>query len=369
MSTRLALVVDWLDKYGGAERVLSSMNSVFDFDRCYTLTNLMKKEDLEKIFPEKSKVRIEQTAVKMTGKRFRYFFLTFPFFLRALKVNSDIDVIISSSHAFAKGIKKSRNKNQLHISYFQARNLKYIWDDYRLYFKSLSFIFYPLIKILRAMDVKSAKEPDFIIANSTFVKDWVANIYSRDSIVIYPPVDLSIFSLNEQKEDYYVAVGRLELYKRFDIIVNAFNKMPDKKLKIVGDGSQFKKLKNLANKNIEFTGFVDSKGVYENIKFAKGFIHAGIEDFGIAPIEAQACGTPVIAYGFGGVLETVIDNETGVFFYNHNADDLVESITNFEKINFDYKKIRENALRFSKDNFEKNIKNFVEQKISSHKTI
>lgn len=364
---RVALVVDWLDKYGGAERVLSSMNTIFKFERCYTLINLMKNEDLEKIFPETDKVKIEQTIIKKTGKRFRYYFLSFPLFFNTLKINSDIDVIISSSHAFAKGIKKSRKKDQLHISYFQARNVKYIWDDYKLYFKAFRFLMYPFIKILRIIDVRSSKQPDYIISNSKFVQNWVSSVYNRESIVIYPPVDLSQFAFNENKKDYYVAVGRLEPYKRFDIIINAFNKMPNKKLKIVGDGSQFKKLKQLANKNIEFIGFVSSQEVYENIKFAKGFIHAGIEDFGIAPIEAQACGTPVIAYGFGGVLETVIDRETGVFFYNHNPIDLVKTINDFEKIKFDFKKVRENALKFSKESFEEEIKSFVEKKMNNYK--
>src|SRR5690606_3694184 len=167
---------------------------------------------------------------------------------------------------------------------------------------------------------------------------------------------------NEQKEDYYIAVGRIEPYKRFDLVIKAFNKMPDKKLKVVGDGSQLKELKKMASPNIEFLGFLESNKVYKNLKNAKGFVHAGIEDFGIAPIEAQACGTPVIAYGFGGVLETVINYKTGVFFKENNYIDIINSIEEFEKINFNYKEVRLNALKFSAERFEKEIKMFVDEK-------
>ncbi|WP_418510457.1 glycosyltransferase [Corallibacter sp.] len=362
MKTKIALVVDWLDKYGGAERVLTSLNNVFCFKSCYTIINVMEKEDLKRIFPHDN-IPIKETCLKKSGKHFRYFFLTFPTLIKTLKVDKEVDVIISSSHASAKGIKKS-NPNQLHISYFQARNLKYIWSDFKLYFKWASYFLYPFIKIMRLADVKSAQEPDYIISNSKFVQKWVYDTYKRKSDVIYPPVDLSLFTLHSQKKDFYVAVGRIEPYKRFDIIIDAFNKLPNKRLIVIGDGSQLKELKRKSTPNIEFTGFVESHRVYEYIKEAKGFIHAGIEDFGIAPIEAQACGTPVIAYGFGGVLETIIDSKTGIFFNQHNSKALLNAIKKFERVNFNYIDVRKNALRFSTERFEKEIKDFVEEKFT-----
>lgn len=361
MNKKAILVVDWLDKYGGAERVLTSLHKVFNFESCYTLTNVMDEKDLIKIFPKSDKVKIYQTILKKSGKHFRYLLLFFPKLINSLKISEDVCVIISSSHAVAKGVNKS-NKNQLHISYFQARNLKYIWSEYKLYFKWTSFFLYPLIAIMRKKDIRDAQKPDYIISNSNFVRDWVKQTYNIDSNVIYPPVDLSMFKLNEQKEDYYIAVGRIEPYKRFDLVIKAFNKMPDKKLKVVGDGSQLKELKKMASPNIEFLGFLESNKVYKNLKNAKGFVHAGIEDFGIAPIEAQACGTPVIAYGFGGVLETVINYKTGVFFKENNYIDIINSIEEFEKINFNYKEVRLNALKFSAERFEKEIKMFVDEK-------
>ncbi|GGH37889.1 glycosyl transferase family 1 [Mangrovimonas yunxiaonensis] len=361
MKAKVTLVVDWLDKYGGAERVLTSLNSIFGFKSCYTLINVMQEKDLKKIFPNTKEITIKETVLKKTGKYFRYFFLTFPTLIKTLKIKNEVDIIISSSHATAKGIKKA-NKNQLHISYFQARNLKYIWSEYRLYFRWVSCFLYPFIKVMRKADIKSAQEPDYIISNSKFVQKWVYDTYSRESEVIYPPVDLSLFALHIKKKDFYVAVGRIEPYKRFDIIIDAFSKLPNKKLLVVGDGSQLRELKKKATPNIEFTGFTEAHKVYEYIKEAKGFVHAGVEDFGIAPIEAQACGTPVIAYGFGGVLETVINNKTGVFFSQQSSEVLIKSIQKFEKINFNYVDVRKNALRFSIERFEEEIKNFIEEK-------
>lgn len=361
---RKALVVDWLDKYGGAERVISSLQNAFQFDDCYTLTNVMQAHDLKKIFPNKI-IPIHDTSARYFGSKFRALLPVFQRLIRGLKVDPQTDLIISSSHAVAKGVKKS-SKHQVHISYFQARNLKYIWDDASLYFGKAHTLAIPLLKKMRKADVKAAQRPDYIICNSKFVQAWVKKTYGRDSEVIYPPVDLANFRLKEDKEDYYVAVGRVEPYKRFDIVVKAFNKT-GKKLVIVGDGSQLSELKKMAQNNISFTGFVEAAEVNKHIGSAKGFVHAGIEDFGIAPIEAQACGTPVIAYGYGGVLETIIENKTGIFFSELTPESLEKSIQKFETLSFNSHLIRENAERFSIAQFESQMSNFVAQKMKKDK--
>lgn len=355
------LVVDWLDKYGGAERVISSLCSVFEFQKCYLLTNVMKPRDRLKIFP-KENVPIIQTSAKFLGRYFRILLLFFSSLMRSIKIDVDSDIIISSSHAVAKGVKKSR-ADQLHISYFQARNLKYIWDDYKLYFGKMTFLMKPFIHLLRRQDIKDAQQPDFIVANSHFVKNWVKCTYNREADVIYPPVDLSGFQLQPEKEDYYVAVGRIEPYKRFDLIVDVFNKL-DKKLIIVGDGSQLKDLKKKAAANIEFVGFVEANEVFKYISKARCFIHAGIEDFGIAPIEAQACGTPVIAFGFGGVLETIVEYKTGLFFKEHSIMSLMNAIKAFEKLSFNPHEIRLNATKFDQIKFEQAFAAYVDKKIT-----
>ncbi len=349
------LIVDWLDKFGGAERVIASLERNFSFTEVYTLTNVMEHKDLNKIFPNK-KISIFQTPLKICGKRFRVLFFTFHYFISKIKISKDAGLIISSSHAVAKGLKKS-SRDQIHICYFQARNFKYIWDETNLYFGILRYPLFPLIKLLRKIDVAQAQKPDVIIANSKFVQNWIKEKYNRNSQVIYPPVDLKNFSISENKKDYYVAVGRLVAYKRFDLVVQAFNKC-GKKLYIIGDGAEMVKLQSMANKNIVFTGFLQSDEVRQYIESAKAFIHCGVEDFGIAPIEAQACGTPVIAYGKGGVLETVQDRITGILYKEQSIQSILEAISVSETINFDSLNIRSNALRFSEENFDKSIQHF-----------
>jgi glycosyltransferase involved in cell wall biosynthesis len=227
-----------------------------------------------------------------------------------------------------------------------------------LFFGKLKYIIHPLIILLRRIDFKQAQRPDYIVANSNYVKNWIREKYNRDSIVIYPPVDLNSFQLNTVKEDYYIAIGRIATIKRFDIIIEAFNKNK-KKLIIIGDGEQFEKMKEMASSNIEFKGFLESIEINKYVSKAKAFIQVGIEGFGIAPIEAQACGTPIIAYGKGGVLETVVDKLTGLFFDEQSVNSLLQAIEKFETMKFNPVLIRDNALKFSTEKFEEEVKNFV----------
>ena len=287
------------------------------------------------------------------------------FFTREIKIDRDIDLLISSSHAVAKSV---HSPDCLHISYFQARNLKYIWEEQGLYFKGIKSIFKIFIPYLQKFDLEGATKPDYIIANSNFVQDWIRKTYKRDSEVIYPPVDVADFLLSLDRSDYYVTVGRLEQYKRFDIIVQAFSGT-QKKLIVIGDGSQKNYLQSIASDNIEFTGFLPKVDIINYVSKAKAFIFAGVEDFGIAPVEAQACGTPVICLGQGGTKETVLDGITGVHFDSQTTEDLLEAIEYFEQNEnkFEPTAIRKNALRFSKERFEKEIKEFVEEKFAIFK--
>lgn len=353
-----ALVVDWLDKYGGAERVLTSLQNVFQFNETHALVNIMKENDFKKIFPEN--YHVKTTFLQKLGNYFRLFFFVFHYFTSKIKVDKDVDLIISSSHAVAKGVKKSSD-HQLHISYFQARNFKYIWDEVDLYFGKAVFLLKPLINLLRKIDIRQAQRPDFIISNSKFVQNWVKQTYNRDSVVIHPPVSLEHFTFCDAKDDYYVAIGRIVPYKRFDLVVEAFNQL-DKKLIVIGDGDQLPKLKSIAKPNIQFTGYLDSAEVNKILSKAKAFIHIGLEDFGIAPIEAQACGTPVIAYKAGGVLETVINGKTGILFNEQTPASLITTIDEFENKAFNLSEIRNHAFTFSKERFEAEIREFVESK-------
>lgn len=352
------LVVDWLDLYGGAEKVISVIDEIYEFDKVYTLVDIRKEIEKPKFFI--SNPKIISTKLQFLGKNFRYGLLVFPFFVKSIKIDQNYKTIISSSHNIAKGVRKSR-PDQVHISYIQSRNLKYIWNNEQidLYFGKFKYLIKPFIKYLRKYDVRSAQQPDLLIANSIYQQKWIKEHYNRESVVVYPPVDLSQFQLYTDKEDYYVSVGRFAKMKRFDVLIEAFNKMPDKKLVLIGDGELMTEFKKKANSNIIFPGFLPSSQVYEYVKKAKAAIYVGIEDFGIAPVEAQACGTPVISYNVGGASETIIDLETGVYFENQTSDDVMKAIEKFEKTDFDFKKISQHAQSFSKELFIEKFKEVV----------
>jgi glycosyltransferase involved in cell wall biosynthesis len=195
-----------------------------------------------------------------------------------------------------------------------------------------------------------------------FVKKWIKKTYNLDSHVIYPPVDTRLFKLQKNKSNYFITTARLEPYKRVDLIVDAFNKT-DEILYVVGDGSMKKTLVKKANSNIVFFDYSNAKKVNELVSKAKAFIHAGIEDFGIAPVEAQSCGTPVIGFNGGGVTETVINGKTGILFKFQTSDAILDALIRFKKTEFDYKLISIHASQFSEENFANNFKNFVDLKI------
>ncbi len=351
-----ALVVDWLDKYGGAEKVIQTLEECFIFDEVYALVNVMEATEKNKIFPRHQ--NIQTTFLQIFGSKFRFFFPLFFRSIKRIKISTDVNLIISSSHSVAKGIGKT-NSNQLHISYFQAPNCNYIWQDAPLYFKSLYPIVKPFLRYFRKKDYEQAQQPDFIICNSVYVQKWISNHYQRDAVVIYPPVNLSAFPLHTLKSDYYIIAGRIATIKRFDVVIDAFNKN-NKKLLVIGDGDELAALKNRTiSSNIKFLGFQEKENLSAYLQKAKAFIQMGVEGFGIAALEAQSCGTPVIAFKAGGVLETVVEHKTGLFFNEQTMDDLNKCIDQFEKITWNYTEIHQHAQQFSEENFKENILSFV----------
>jgi len=351
-----ALVVDWLDKYGVAEKVIQALEACIGFTEIHSLVNVMNKSELDKMFPKKQ--QISTVFLQKFGTKFRFLY---PFFFRAvkqIKISKDVRLIVSSSHSVAKGVQKS-NLQQVHISYFQAPNSNYIWQDAPLYFKQA----YPLIKwilpILRKWDFKDAQNPDFIICNSKFVQNWVKVNYKREATVIYPPVNLKSFPLKAEKQDFYVIAGRLATIKRFDLVVEAFNKN-GKKLVVIGAGEELNQLRKMTvSDNIRFLGFQNIDILSEYLQNAKAFIQMGVEGFGIAAIEAQSCGTPVLCFEKGGITETVIGNKTALFFTEQSVKALNNCIEQFEKLHWNYQEIHQHAQQFSEENFKKNILDFV----------
>ena len=364
-----ALINDWYYVNGGAEKVIHSLNSVWDDFDHFALIDFLNDDDRNFILNGKKAKTSFIQQLPTVKQNHRKFLQLFPLAIEQFDL-STYDLIISSSSSVAKGVRTK--KNQLHICYCHSP-MRYVWDLQEQYLqdaglnKGLKGLYakYVLNKI-KKWDIENSENVDFFIANSNYVAQRIKRIYNRESIVIYPPVDIDFFQLEEQKEDYYFTSSRLVSYKKVQLIVETFNELPHLKLIVGGDGPEFQKLKNIAKSNIEFVGFVNYESLRKLMQKAKAFVFAAEEDFGIIPVEAQACGTPVIAFGKGGALETVLENQTGVFFEEQSIQKLKEAITAFEKLKFDPKKIREHATKFSKQRFENEMKAFVESKFKEH---
>jgi glycosyltransferase involved in cell wall biosynthesis len=353
---KVAIVHDWLTVNGGAERVLRAIIELYPDADIFALVDFLDESDRETILMGKSVKTTFLQKLPFSKKTFRLFLPLFPKAVESLDV-SGYDLVISSSYAMSKAVLTS--PKQLHITYLQARNMKYIWDESEHYFSGVKSIFKLFFPYLREFDLKSSAKSDYLISNSNFVREWSRDKYGRDSVVIHPPVDVDSFTLCEDKEDYYIFISRLVPYKRIDLLLEAFRVMGDKKLIVIGDGSDYERLKKLGSKNILFKGFMSSKELKPLLKKAKAFVFTSKEDFGIAPIEALSCGTPVIAYGKGGVLDSVKHKEHGYLFDEQSPKSIIGAVKDFEKLEFDYKYISDYAKMFSKKRFQDEFKSFV----------
>lgn len=361
-----ALIHDWFSVYAGAEKCVESFTNIWDDFEVYSLIDFLSDNDREIILKgKKAHTSFVQNLPKAKDK-YRNYLPLFPLAIEQFDL-SEYDVILSSSHAVAKGV--LTHSNQLHISYVHTP-IRYAWDLYHQYLKESGLdkglkgklAKYFLHKI-RLWDMSTINRVDHYIANSHYIARRIKKVYGKESTVIYPPVDVEKFELCEKKEEFYMTASRMVPYKKIDLIVEAFSKT-DKKLVVIGTGPDMEKIKAKAGKNIELMGYQSDEMMIDMMQRAIAFIFAAEEDFGITPVEAQACGTPVICLGRGGTKETVIDMQTGVHFMEQSIEALLEAVDKFEKNSdsFNPKRIRENALRFSKERFEKEIKEFVEEK-------
>ena len=359
----ITLAHDYLNQLGGAEKILRYFLELFPKSQVYTLIHSRK------LFPEinSKKSFIQHLPFK---KHYKLYMPLFPLAIKFFKFKSN-SLILSSSHAWIKNIKKP--KNSLHICYCHTP-MRYAWDLEREYLKRENILLRPFIALflayLRHWDKKGCKNVDIFIANSKNVANRIKRYYNRDSIVIHPPVDTKFFRLNTQKrEDSYLLVSRLIEYKKVDLAIKAFIGL-NKKLIVVGIGRDEKRLKKLAknNKNIIFRGFVKNEELVEYYKNAKAFIHPQLEDAGIASLESQSCGTPVIAYSKGGALETVIEGKTGHFFHKQTPEALIKAVNEFEGMKFNPKVCRKNALKYDVEIFKRKIKKFVGSKYKEWKS-
>ncbi|RAT11651.1 MULTISPECIES: glycosyltransferase family 4 protein [Lonsdalea] len=367
---KVGIVTDWLVTYAGAEKVLKEMLAVYPKAELYSVIDFFDEKSRELIANKHATTTFIQKFPK-AKKIYQKYLPLMPLAIEQLDVSS-YDVVLSSSHAVAKGV--ITGPDQLHISYVHSP-MRYAWDLQHQYLKETGlnkgvkgFIAKVLLHKLRLWDYRTANGVDHFVANSHFIARRINKIYRREADVIYPPVDISSFEFSDKKEEFYLTASRLVPYKKVDLIVDAFAKMPDKKLLVIGDGSDMEKIKALAKPNIELLGYQSDAALIDSMQRAKAFVFTAEEDFGISPVEAQACGTPVIAFGKGGVLETVrplgVDKPTGLFFEQQTAESLRQAVNDFECLDGKIRAedCRENALRFSVNRFQLEFNNYVKNK-------
>ena len=361
---KIAIVHDWLVTDAGAEKVLRAMIDIYPHADIFSLVDFLNDEDRKVVLNGKYARTSFIQKLPFAKKHFRNYLPLFPKAIESFDLKN-YDLIISSSWAVAKGVK--RHKGQVHISYCYTP-IRYAWDLYDEYTSQLKqpkkFVVQMTLKYIRNWDIKTLDRVDYFIADSKFVQDRIKKTYNRDSLVIYPPVDVENYTLCEEKEEFYLSASRLVPYKKTKLIVEAFNKMPHRKLVVIGDGEDFENIKAIAKNNTTLLGYQEKKILIDYMQRAKAFVYAAVEDFGIIPIEALACGTPVIALNNGATAETIAHKINGIHFKNQNAEDIIYTINEFESLKFNLKEISEKAQTYSIHRFKKEIEDFVVSKIT-----
>lgn len=352
---RVALVHDWLTGMRGGEKVLLELCRLFPQSQIYTL--FWNRGSVHREIEQ----RVVQTSfldkVPFSGG-YRYYLPLFPAAVRSLQI-ADADLVISSSHAAAKGVRVPRGVPHLSYVHTPAR---YLWDEAGSYFafgQGLRWKRAALALVapyLRRFDIRSTRSVDRLAANSQNVRRRIERCYGRAAQVVYPPVDVDFFTpaAGAVTEDYYLLVAALEPYKRIDLALEAFRRM-DRKLIVVGNGTQAEALRAKAPANVRFVGRVSDEELRRLYQRCRGLLFPGIEDFGMTPVEAQACGRAVICYGSGGVLESVTDGQTGIHFQPQTAEALAAAIVRFEQVPWSPDVCRRNSLRFRAEVFRRGI--------------
>lgn len=377
-----ALIHDLLIQSGGAEKCVESFTNIWDDFDIFTLVDYLDEKERERILKGKYATTSFIQKMPFSKKLFRHYFPFYPYAVEQFDF-SEYDLILSSSFSACKGI--LTRPDQIHISYVYSP-VRYAWDLYHQYLREAklnkglkSIPVKWMLHYFRNWDAGTANRPDYYIAISQYIAKRIKKLYGKEALVVYPPVNCDNFTIGGTTEDYYFTTSRMVPYKKMDLIVEAFKYMPNKKLIVGGDGPDFKKIKKIASKNVELLGFLETNRLISYIQNAKAFIFAAEEDFGIAPIEAQACGVPVIAFGKGGALETIIGNyssqnevaksDTGVFFEKQTVEELIKAIEVFEKNQdkFDKETIRNQALKFDTKRFEIEFKTTIDTIIKNHK--
>ncbi|MQX74460.1 glycosyltransferase family 4 protein [Sinorhizobium meliloti] len=361
-SARIAIVHDWCPNFRGGERVLARICKLFPNAEVFTLFDFLPKDIKEQYFHDVAFHSSAANRLPMVQKYYRSLFFLCPFLIEQFDVTG-YDAVISSSAAFARGV--LTRPDQPHLCYVHSP-IRYAWDEQfsylaqgRLGFGPKGLLFRYMLHNLRTWDTRTAHGPDLMLANSSYVRSRIQRIYGREAQVVFPPVALDELEFIACKDDYYVTASFLAPYKRTDLIIRAFNDMPSRRLVVVGEGQQSQSLRGMARSNVSFTGYLPRQEYVRTVARAKAMVFAGCEDFGISLAEAQACGTPLIAFGRGGARDIVqpfgeAEHPTGILFGSQSVESLKEAIHVFEQNQPAIKSqaCRSNADRFSEDRFD-----------------
>lgn len=359
---RVAIVHDWLPLYGGAERVLEQIIHLYPEADLFSIVDLIPPDQRGFLQNKPVQTSFVQRLPRVRT-HYRSYLPLMPIAIEQFDLEG-YDLVISSSYAVAKGV--ITGPDQLHVCYCHSP-IRYAWDLQNQYLRETGAgrglsgaLVRALLHYIRLWDVRTAQGVNHFVANSAFIARRIHKVYGRDAHVIHPPVDTESFALQPRKKDFYLTVSRLVPYKKIGLIVEAFADMPDKQLVVIGDGPEAAKIKHLAGPNVTLLGYQPRHVVVDHMQSARAFVFAAEEDFGIVPVEAQACGTPVIAYGRGGATETVIPGITGILFAEQTTGSLQAAVQKFERQEFDPYYIHQHAGRFSAKRFRKEFGEFVE---------
>lgn len=360
-NARVAIVHDWLPVYAGAERVLEQMLEVFPNADVFSLIEFL---------PENQRAFLGGRAVSTSfiqklpfaRKHYRLYLPFAPLAIEQFDLRG-YDVVLSSSYVVAKGVLTT--PDQLHVSYVHSP-IRYAWDLYFDYLENggltkgiRSLAARMILHYMRLYDAGTADRVDHFIANSRHVARRIEKTYRRTADVIYPPVATEDFVPSRERENYFFTMSRLVPYKRIDLIVRAFSLLPDERLVVIGDGPEMEKIRGCAGPNVTLMGYQPDEVVRHTMSRARAFVFAAEEDFGIVPVEAQACGVPVIAFGAGGALETIVDGKTGLFFQHQTEESLSDAVRRFSTLTFDVPAVRSHAQAFSESAFRQRLRETV----------